>query len=75
MRTAPRVGHRDPIEPRCSLCADVGHDDKARGPEHYGLVRPADTLQSDAVWGLPVAFADDPRKAKVTSVGVGNAVT
>ena len=48
--TALRVGHRDPIEPRCSLCADVGHDDKARGPEHYGLVRPTDTLQSDAVW-------------------------
>ena len=48
--TAPCVGHRDPIEPRCSLCADVGHDDKARGPEHYGLVRPTDTLQSDAVW-------------------------
>ena len=50
MCTALRVGHRDPIEPRCSLCADVGHDDKARGPEHYGLVRPTDTLQSDAVW-------------------------
>ena len=48
--TAPCVGYRDPIEPRCSLCADVGHDDKARGPEHYGLVRPTDTLQSDAVW-------------------------
>ena len=48
--TAPCVGHRDPIEPRCSLCGDVGHDDKARGPEHYGLVRPTDTLQSDAVW-------------------------
>ena len=47
---APYVGHRDPIEPRCSLCADVGHDDKARGPEHYGLVLPTDTLQSDAVW-------------------------
>ena len=48
--TAPRVGHRDPIKPHCSLCADVGHDDKARGPEHYGLVRPTDTVQSDAVW-------------------------
>ena len=48
--TALRVGHRDPIEPRCSVCGDVGHDDKARGPEHYGLVRPTDTLQSDAVW-------------------------
>ena len=48
--TVPCVGHRDPIEPRCSLCGDVGHDDKARGPEHYGLVRPTDTLQSDAVW-------------------------
>ena len=48
--TAPCVGHRDPIKPHCSLCADVGHDDKARGPEHYGLVRPTDTLQSDANW-------------------------
>ena len=48
--SALRVGHRDPIEPRCSLCGDIGHDDKARGPEHYGLVRPTDTLQSNAVW-------------------------
>ena len=78
MCSALRVGHRDPIEPRCSLCGDVRHDDKARGPEHYGLVRPTDTLQSDAVWlrlGQPVAFSDEPRKVKVTSVGVGSAVT
>ena len=48
--TAPCVGHCDPIEPRCCLRGDVGHDDKARGTEHYGLVRPTDALQSDAVW-------------------------
>ena len=67
MCTALRVGHRDPIEPRCSLCADVGHDDKARRPEHYGLVRPTDTLQSDAVWlrlGAASAVCSRPQEGK-----------
>ena len=36
---------------------------------------PSSLMPSGSVWGLPVLFADDPRKVKATSVGVGNAMT
>ena len=40
-----------------------------------GPQTPSSLMPSGSVWRLPVPFADDPRKVKVTSVGVGNAVT
>ena len=36
---------------------------------------PSSLMPSGSLWGLPVPFADGPRKVKVTSVGVGNAET
>ena len=40
-----------------------------------GPQTPSSLMPSGSVWGLPVPFPDGPMKVKVTSVGVGNAVT
>ena len=76
--TALRVGHRDPIKPAalCVLTLDTmtKHVD-LNTTALCGPQTPSSLMPSGSVWGLPVAFADDPRNVKVTSVGVGKAVT